>query len=160
MHKIWEMHLQWDLCIALWLPSREMGLSIIIMNKGISFLLIYSTQFIGFFKREQERNKKNPYWRCGRNSNLFTSRDVSWTKGKKSYWIVWRLQRKSTGLKSGLSRQGAGHPACSQWDWFVGCSWASVLWLNQSQWLHEDEGQALRQARWPWPMCSPRNCLC
>lgn len=52
------MHLQRDLCITLWVPSREMGLSMIIMNKGISFLLIYSTQFIGFFKRE--RNKKNP----------------------------------------------------------------------------------------------------
>lgn len=48
------MHLQWDLCITLWVPSGEMGLSMIIMNKGISFLLIYSTQFIGFFKRERE----------------------------------------------------------------------------------------------------------
>lgn len=44
--------------IALWVPSREIGLSIIIMNKGISFLLIYSTQFIELFKTE--RNKKNP----------------------------------------------------------------------------------------------------
>ena len=66
--------------IALWVPSREIGLSIIILNKGISFLLIYSTQFIELFKTE--RNKKDPCWKCGRNSNLFTSKNVSWTKTK------------------------------------------------------------------------------
>lgn len=72
------MHLQWDLCITLWAPSREMGLSMIIMNKGISFLLIYSTQFIGFFKREIRRIHAE-------NAEGIQIGSSLWTKEKKSY---------------------------------------------------------------------------